>query len=220
MTTSELIGEIETRDRVEIKYKDTNNKTVYVSHVEFINGTTITLGVPIFYGQMVKLPKESVFVFLFFAEKGLITFDGKILGYVARDGFNYMVIELMSAGDKVQRRSFFRFACVLPFNFNITSAAGGAKAYSGVLKDIGAGGMRFVSNESVEVNTNVKVLLDLDKSVVPINGIMVQKHAFPKANYKFQYRVKFTGVTKDTQEKIVQFIFDEQRRLLRVKRKA
>jgi len=211
-------------DRLEIRHKDKEfSEKIYISQVQnIINENKIVIYAPITYGALVNLPKKTIFNFLFFTDKGIISFDGRIEDYNKKEGFNLIVIEFVSEGEKVQRRGSFRFSCVLPFNFyilnneidsaNITEED---KIYSGIVKDISAGGLRFITNEEIDEKKIIKSLLDLDKEVLISVGNIIQRHTFPKSNYKYQYRVKFTDISSTEQEKIVQFIFAEQRRILR-----
>ena len=208
-------------DRLEIRHK--NNELidkVYISQVQnIIDEYKVIIYVPITYGKLAELSKGTTFNFLFFTEKGIISFDGKIDEYNKKEGFNLMTIVLTSQGEKVQRRGFFRFVCVLPFNFYIlddesNTSIENDKICSGVVKDISAGGLRFITNEEINETKIIKSLLDLDKEVLISIGNIIQKHNFPKSNYKYQYRVKFIDISPTEQEKIVQFIFSEQRRLL------
>lgn len=207
-------------DRLEIKSKTEISDKVYVSQVEnIIDSNKITVYVPITYGQVLKLPIKKLYAFLFFTEKGIISFDGEIIEYNKVDGFNLMTVNLVSKGERVQRRGFFRFSSSLPFSFYVLDEEGngGTKEdtiCSGIIKDISGGGLRFISNEDIDEQTHIKCFIDLDKEVLITIGNIIQKSVFPKSNYKYQYRVSFVGILPEEQEKIVQFIFDEQRRVL------
>lgn len=211
-------------DRLEIRYKDKEfSEKVYISQVQnIINENKIVIYAPITYGALAKLQKKAIFNFLFFTDKGIISFDGQVESYTKKEGFNLIIIEFISEGEKVQRRGSFRFSCILPFNFYILSdnpdksdSTEEDKIYSGIVKDISAGGLRFITNEEIDEKKIIKSLLDLDKEVLISIGNIIQRHTFPKSTYKYQYRVKFIDISSIEQEKIVQFIFAEQRRILR-----
>ncbi|MDL2248754.1 PilZ domain-containing protein, partial [Tyzzerella sp. OttesenSCG-928-J15] len=84
----------------------------------------------------------------------------------------------------------------------------------GIIKDIGGGGVCFLANESIEENATIKLVIKLDDDILVTIGEVIQKHYFPKSNYRYQYRVGFIGIHPTEQEKIVQFIFNEQKRML------
>ncbi|MDR2940228.1 MAG: PilZ domain-containing protein, partial [Clostridiales bacterium] len=86
--------------------------------------------------------------------------------------------------------------------------------FEGIIKDIGGGGLRFVSNEVLEEGEKIKAAIVLNTEVIIVNGKILHKQFFPKSNYKYQYRVEFIGILKTEQEVIVQFIFEQQRKIL------
>lgn len=215
-----LYNNIGIGDRLEISSKSETSDKAYISQVEnIIDSNKVTAYVPIIYDKVLKLPKHKIFVFSFFTEKGILSFDGEIIEYNKIDAFNLMTINLVSKGEKVQRRGFFRFSSSLCFSFYILDewGSGGTKddnIYDGVIKDISGGGLRFISNEYIDEETNIKCLIDIDKEVLIIIGNIIQKNVLSKTDYKYQYRVRFVGILPEEQEKIVKFIFDEQRKVL------
>ena len=212
-----MIEDIALRDRLEIALHqfDEQEQEIYVTQVEDISEHRVTVGVPISYGELVELPMDRIYDVLFLTEKGLVHFEGKIVKYDSVSGFRNMTIELLSKGEKVQRRSAFRLACILPFNYYIYDEEDDKESlYSGIIKDISTGGFRFVSNQVIEVDRRIQCMLDFGSSVVNSDGTIIEQISFPKANYKYQYRVYFSDITRAEQEKIVQFIYEEQRRSL------
>jgi c-di-GMP-binding flagellar brake protein YcgR len=90
-----------------------------------------------------------------------------------------------------------------------------AEIFQGVVKDIGGGGLAFISNESLEEYDIAKLIIKLDDDVLVAIGEILHKQYFPKSNYKYQYRAGFIGIRPSEQEKIVQFIFERQKRDIR-----
>lgn len=215
-----LYSHIGIGDRLKINLKGRLDSVEYSSQVESIIGKNrLLVYAPIKYGEIVKLSDKATYSVLFFTNKGILAFDSNIIEYTLREGFHIMTIELVSAGTRVQRRGFFRFSCDLGFNFFILDekAKGGSKEdtlFSGRIKDISAGGLRFISNEDINESKFLKCLLDFDKEILICIANIIEKHRINESSYKYQYRVKFVGILPEGQEKIVQFIFNEQRKLL------
>ncbi len=207
-------------DRLEISFKKDNNRgKTFVSQVEkFIDEEHLILHVPISYGQVIKLPIGEHYFFLFFTEKGMIRFDAAVLELFKEDGFHLMKIKLTTPGEKMQRREFFRFTCLLPLKFSAISENPSDTTDSGmqegIIKDVGGGGIRFVANELLEEGQKIKCLILLNEDYYIIIAKVLHRQHFPKAIYKFQYRAVFIGILPDEQERIVQFIFTEQRKNL------
>ncbi len=226
-----LLSSIKVGDRIEINSNSESAlKRTFISQYEgSLNNKLILVQLPISYGQTVNLSMKETYNFIFFADKGMISADVKIIKYVQKDNVKYMIVEIISEPEKIQRREFFRFACLLQMKFAIvpieTEEVDLAKAineeeilYSGIIKDIGGGGIRYVSNDDIAEHQKVKCVIFLNNEFMVALGYVLHKQHFPKSNYHFQYRVQFLGVIPSEQEKIIQFIFDEQRKLLQKNR--
>jgi c-di-GMP-binding flagellar brake protein YcgR len=148
----------------------------------------------------------------------MLIFDSTIMGYVTEDGNNYMTLMVKTTGEKVQRREFFRFMCLLPIKFSVAQEAGAPAEnnplYEGVIKDIGGGGVRFVSNGVVPEGATIKCVVLLNGEYLIAVAKILYKQVFPKSIYKYQYRGMFIGLLPSEQERIIQFIFNEQRKNL------
>ncbi len=232
---------IKVGNRMEISLRKNDSKgRVYISQVEdmYANEQLLIL-MPISYGRLVKLPLNEIYSFMFFTEKGMYRYDGKITKYISQDNYYFMLLQIVSEGEKVQRRSFFRFNCLLPLRFSkviedpehdedkqeekqgevtfplvADTINAEEKLSKGVIKDIGGGGIRFITNEDIGDVEKIKCLIVLKSNYLIVLGKVLQKQQFPKSNYKYQYRVEFIDIKPDEQAQIVKFIFDEQRKVL------
>jgi len=211
-----FVGSIKTGDRIEISDSNaTGVKKVYVSVVEEVLDLSRLLAhMPIEYGKLVKLDKNTRYSVLFFTEKGMLQFDSMVIDYEKTDGFNLMKIKLISEGERMQRRSFFRFNCVIPFTFQIADTDN-KDTYEGIIKDICGGGLRFVTNIEVADMKTVNCIIDLNENKIMVSGRILHKQHFPKSLYAYQYRIQFTGIMYNDQEKIVQYVYNEQRKIVR-----
>ncbi|MCL2565172.1 MAG: flagellar brake domain-containing protein [Defluviitaleaceae bacterium] len=217
-----LSESIKIGDRVEIQQTRENDRPrKYLSQVENVLAIDrMVLHVPISYGQLVELSKEDEYRFVFFTEKGIFRFSGNIEDSKEENGFALMIIKIFGEGEKQQRRDFFRLDCILPMKFSkmereSMDAPDDAEVYQGIVKDVGGGGLCFLSNDNLEEEDITKLIIKLDDDVLVAIGEVLHKHYFPKAKYKYQYRVGFIGIRPGEQEKIVQFIFERQKRDLR-----
>jgi len=224
-----LYDSIKIGDRAEIymvKEKSVNEKSVkekssgmvYYSQVEdILSDTDVLLHVPISYGQLVKLSMEGKYNVVFFTNKGMLTYEAEIKEFKKDNGLDFMAVALLSEGERVQRREFTRFTCLLPLKFtsvNETSFSRDHMNYlDGVIKDIGCGGLRYVTNESLEERDRIKSVVMLDDELLVLNGKILSKTYFPKSNFKYQYRVEFFGVTQEERDKITLYILNEERKL-------
>ena len=186
----------------------------HVSQVEeVVSENVLIIHMPIAYGQYIRLSTKEKYSLLFFTSKGIVRFDAKIIEHIKVDDFNYMKVSLLSGGEKVQRRDFFRFPCLLPVK--LTAAAGNEQeVFDGIIKDLGGGGIRFVSNHLFSQGDRICCMMMLNDECLIEEGMLLSKEVFPEETYRFQYRVKFAKIREAEQEKIIQYIFYEQRKML------
>jgi len=219
-----VFNAIKIGDRLEITlFRERAFGKSHVSQVEDIyTNNELLIHMPIAYGQLVKLSTTEAYSMLFFTEKGMIDFRGEIIGYKKDKEFNFMIVRLVSGGERLQRREYFRYTCLLPLKFGVVAPnkpapEDGAEAdpeplSDGIIKDLGGGGVRFVTNESVDEKATLQCVIMLGDQCVMLVGKILHKQFFPKSNYKFQYRIEFENTTFNEQEQIIQFIFKEQRK--------
>lgn len=211
------VKEIHIGDRVEITRTDTNEK--YTTQIEnIVNNDEIIVHMPIYFGKLVKLEINKNYKLLFFTDKGIIEFETTVLQHVNEEGFNLTVFKLVSKAKRIQRREFFRFTCFIKANFitNQQDEDGKDKivAFNGIIKDIGAGGVRFLTNQKLEENIDIKTSFNLNDKVITAAGRVICRQYTPESDFEYQYRVEFVDLAQSNQEKIIQYIFSEERKLL------
>ena len=217
-----LPDSIKIGDRVEIQQLIENDRPKkHISQVEnILTGDRVVLHVPISYGQLVELSKEVLYRFVFFTEKGISRFSGHIEDRKEEDGFALIIVKISGEGEKFQRRDFFRMDCVLPMKFSLIEKESmdtpdNAEICQGIVKDVSGGGLSFLANESLEEKDIVKLVIKMDDDILVAIGEILHKQYLPKSNYKYQYRSGFIGIRANEQEKIIQFIFERQKRDIR-----
>ena len=204
---------INTGNRVEI-HLNRGNDIKYTSLVEenYEDGKLL-LYIPMMYGKIIKLPIDEEYSFTFVTENGILKYNALIKEYVYMDDFNFMIIEVKSEIERVQRREFFRFECVLPLKFTeVLDGEENDKSLSdGTIQDLGEGGIRFLSNEDIEVGDRLKFFITLNYDRAGAIGDILHKQEYPKSNFKFQYRVQFFDLQQQERDRILKYIFFEQR---------
>ena len=218
-----LSENIKAGDRVEISIKrEGKTGRVLVSQVETVeNERRLIAHVPISYGQLVPLTSDEVYSFLIFTDLGMIRFDAKMLDSFKQEGFHFMKVLLTSEGERMQRRDFYRFPCLLPIKYSVIADLlpdeeedNNPPVFEGIIKDLGGGGVRFIANEPVEEGRKLRCILLLENDYVVAIGRILHRQYFPKSVYRYQYRIIFMGLMQEDQNKIVHYIFQEQRKNL------
>jgi c-di-GMP-binding flagellar brake protein YcgR len=216
-------GNIKMGDRVEIMPRDNKPGKSYASKVEqVVDDNTVELHVPISYGYLVKLPLDTPYAFLFYLDNGMMRAEAEIESYFTEDGFQMMRVRLITETKKYQRREYFRFECsiglqfgVLPDHYDIARDIPKPEMFSAIARDISAGGACIVSNHDVEVKSRVKCIIPLGGDDFITFGKILHCHTMRNMPYRYEYRVLFVDLTASEKERIVKYIFTEQRKALR-----
>ena len=167
-----------------------------------------------------------------YTDQAMIVFKGYFEGFV-KDGKNYFVaLRLSNEGFRVQRRDFFRFSCNIPLIFSVIENEDEevknddiynaliqaitheriAKTFDGMMKDIGGGGLRFLSDADLDLDKSLRCEFTLGDKTMMIKASPLEKQFISKTSYKFQYRVIFKDIPISLQEEIIKYIFEEQKK--------
>lgn len=213
---------IKSGDIVEISLKldDGQYSKSYSSKVETVNNeNTVLIQVPFSEGRLIKLPISDKYSMLFLTEDGMFRFDVSINSYTIIDGFRYISCTLLSSGRKIQRRQYFRYDYSIDFKLYqyINNKLAPEKLFDAKLIDIGGGGIKFYSNDQFAIDDYIQSILILNKEFVILDAkiLSVVPIDRTKGNFKYQFRAQFVNADSAEREKIIQFIFNEQRKKLR-----
>ncbi|QNO16437.1 PilZ domain-containing protein [Alkalicella caledoniensis] len=112
----------------------------------------------------------------------------------------------------MEKRNFYRLNYNLSFDFvilNPESIEAISNPMIGVLKDLSGGGLSFSSEEDVELDQLLEVKINDGKSLILVLGKIVRKQ---KLENHYLYGLEFVYIDEKTQDKLVQFIFNVQRK--------
>ena len=87
------------------------------------------------------------------------------------------------------------------------------------MTDIRGGGMRFQCEEELEQNTHLKAKLPLSGmsgiEFIACNATVIETITLTGGIKQYEARCQFESMDKQTQEKIIKYIFEEQKRRIR-----
>ena len=212
-------------NRVEMK-NPKNPNVVYISKVmDVLDKTeqTLSIYIPMLAGQNMPMRDHETYEIVIFAAHNLVKFKCVFEGYLKEKLNFFVVVKLVDEGAKIQRREFFRFTCMLAMKFSIMDygdneaakllhTQGYAEKHDAVVRDIGGGGIRFITNKDMTLKHPVQCIIMLGSSTMMVQVRLLEKQYMPKSSLKFQYRALFLDLSPGTQEEIVNYIFTEQRR--------
>jgi c-di-GMP-binding flagellar brake protein YcgR len=215
------IDQIKTGDRVYISIGRSLHvdwKQAYVSSVEAIlEDKRLIVQSPMHMGAIIKLAVNDDCQLCFITARGKILYDARVSENIIEGGLRYTSLRLVGNGEKMQLRDFFRFNCSIPLFFYLLNDEGepaDPEPKAGTIRDIGGGGMRMLSKVYVEPKTIIRAMLQLNEDSILSFGHVLYRDQLENALTPYQYRVKFAAMSKIDQDKIIQFIYNEQRKSL------
>ncbi|WP_058485174.1 flagellar brake protein [Defluviitalea phaphyphila] len=200
--------------KLEIKYNneiDEKKNYTFISQIEeYIDENNLIISAPIFKGEIVPLRLNKEYTLIIYGNKGLYECKIILKKRLKKENIEMVKIEIISSLIKIQRRDFFRLECVIPVEFTVNNVLN-----KGIIKDISGGGIKFISNIELNINDEINFNFVLNNKKMSLLGIILTKEDSNVEKYKYQYRVAFKDISEKDQECIVEFIFLEQRRIVR-----
>ncbi|MCR4610857.1 MAG: flagellar brake domain-containing protein [Lachnospiraceae bacterium] len=214
--------------------KSGGSSGTYMTSVFDIDGDKYILHLPTQGGKILLLPLNVRYEFVFTTNNGLYKAEGTVTERFKKDNFYLMKGELTSDIVKFQRREFYRMECSIPVLFlSLEDDEGEAEKMAevkemikdpsrpvairglGTILDISGGGVRFISEKDLEeynyIFVHFEVLLNNKKTNLEIVAKILAKEYNPD-NRKYVYRTKFLFKDTKMQERIIRYIFEEERR--------
>ena len=212
-----IADNLKTGDRIEI----TQGEATLSSSVNAImDSQTMVIYAPTLNARIVKLEQRIVYSMICIHNGQLYRFDMEVLDYSISDVFKLMTIRLLTAGEKLNKRSFFRLPGDLPADFVLIDREGqpaSEKSLPGVVKDISGGGMCLAASADMDNKQIIRCSLFLDKEFLMLFGYVIRKEILSFSPVAFRYQIKFIAITPAEQDQIVQYICNEQRRNIKGK---
>lgn len=197
-------------------------------------GTIIKASMPIFEGHIVPLSIGTQYNIFFSIGSRIFESTCQVSGR-SKD-MNIFVMDLLLTGPlkRVQRRQYYRLPCDLNVslqklnNMQVISYENthqwdeslfndDENEEEGVLVDLSGGGLRLHSPFHYEKDTWIKTAFNIiyneEALRLELLGRIVSSYSMENDRNVYETRVQFCSIPNDTKEKIVKYIFQEQRRM-------
>ncbi|MCR4797675.1 MAG: flagellar brake domain-containing protein [Lachnospiraceae bacterium] len=196
---------------------------------------TLELDMPTRGGKLLLLPQNVRYEFVFTTSGGIFKAEGTVVDRFKRGNFYLLKAKLTSKLEKHQRREYYRLNCLIPIVFDgltdpsnemdsdeaqeiIKEGTFMKQTADGTIVDISGGGMRVVSPTHMS-DVSFCLLhfsLHFDTGTEEFN-LLAKLIACTQVNdsSKYAYRFKFIFSESRVQERIIRYIFEEERRIRR-----
>jgi len=211
------LSEFKIGDKLEVLvYKidvDGNKKVLpLLSQLADITDDLLFISMPLVHGVPYKLKRNSkIRIIIYREEKGIYSFSGEIVSMVQKNIIMYGVRPISDI-EKEQRRFYYRLQIrskmiIKSLDRDFTETC--------VTKDLSGGGARISCKSEFNKNESLNCFINLVGEIVNAKGVIVRKEKDFGDN-NIELGIKFTEIQDTDRNKIVSFIFKEQR-LLRKK---
>jgi len=199
---------------VKLLIKTVEDKSLsYASQVLDINDKIIVISGPIEKGVLIPMHIGAELNLSYYIEDvGRYSFKGIVRRRSIKKIY-LLEIERITEFQKVQLRDYYRLFSKLPVMKYFEKVADNIIEEKCISQDISGGGLKIKSNYSHKRGDIVECDIRIEKSIVSIKGKIVRVNTIDDRNYKFSYGIKFFEVDQKSQEIIVRYVFDEQRKL-------
>lgn len=194
----------------------------------------VEIAMPISGGKMIVFPVGTECHFIFYTKGGMYQCNGTVQKRYKEENLFFLSVRITSAPEKFQRREFFRINYMIPLQYyEITEEMAKLetkeeiyaalnqreelKAYKGITQDISGGGIRFSTERMLERGKYLLVTFLLknesmeERLFLVSQVVAVTEH--PTNRNMYIQRVKFIFRDLKKREKIVRFVFEEERKL-------
>lgn len=207
-----------------------SSNRIFVSQVlDILDDEKLKIGMPIEQGKVIPLPVNARMDACFYTKAGLFQARVVVTDRYKEGQIFVLVVELISDLQKYQRRQYYRLGCVIDIKYRCITAEE-VEEYArnsnmiveaddfreGTALDISGGGIRFVSEEKLEKEQEIFIVLEItygeqSKTYGLMGKVIVSYEAKSRADL-YEHRIEFINMQGGVRESLIKYIFNEERR--------
>jgi c-di-GMP-binding flagellar brake protein YcgR len=201
---------------------DGNLNIGFVSQIEgHIDQNILRISAPIYEAKVYPIRVNShIEAYLFYMSNQIYKIEGYIENRLIVDDIALLDLRVTEKIQKIQRREFFRFACSVPIIFyeqQLKVLGDEIKEILGHTIDLSGGGLSAFTGKPLIKDNEIEGKLELDDGNFIDFKAKVIRCIMNIVNDELKYvsSLSFTDIDYKKREKIVGFIFNQQRLLLK-----
>ena len=214
------------------KLKEDEKVPTYPSRIlDIKDGNVLQLTMPFVDGRVVPLAVNEKFEICVYTKNGLYKCDSVIVARYKENNMFFLDAAVYTSFTKVQRRAFYRYTYRTGVEYRVVSQAiamGAEKESpevsetaewkSGIMIDLSGGGVRMVTDGQEEKGSYIAMRFNIKRcgTDYPVFVYAEVLRTFRMENNpKLQdVRIEFMNIDDKLRERIVSFIFEEERKAL------
>lgn len=210
-------GDIRPNLLVELEVKDDDYEGKYPSRVEEVREDSLVLAMPISRGEIVTLRKDTPITVNFMRDGANHAFNATILERI-RDPLPVFIVKMPLEARKKQRREWVRVPASLEFSYSLMKDKSNLDLdfLEALTVDLSGGGLMFYGNRGYRPGERMKIILHLPKRPLELEAKVVRSAVIPDQMPRlYQIGVEFTSVKERQRDRIMNYVFEQQRRLIK-----
>lgn len=222
LTASSVAQQIRCMQPILLEVADGENLGTYPSLVlDFVEGESLTVGVPLERGREVRIPPETPVNVQIARPDGVYVLPSQVVRRYRKGPA--LMLRWPARQDRIQRRNHVRIAVRVPMAI-WTRAKDAAKVgdqerlITGISLDLSAGGVRLALSEPLLPGDQVRVELRLpDGERVGLEAHVLRsgENSAAAASERFWIALEFVGMLESSRKELTRFVFDVQREQMR-----
>lgn len=189
----------------------------------------VEVAMPIENGKLILLPVDGEYDMFFYGDNVVYQCNARVVDRYRHNSQYVLVMDLTSNLRNYQRREYYRFSCALEMDSRqladeeeIAVAAQeellpSLPLKSSVIVDISGGGLRFVAYYAYDVNSLIlckyHLRIEGKEKEYRLVGKVLAVNELEHRPGVFDHRVQYVDVNPQDREEIIQYIFDESRKV-------
>lgn len=196
---------------IQVRYRD---KEYSSRLIDIVDGRFIILG-PMEKGTFIPIAKNSKMKIIYIIEeKGRFLFDC-VVKERSKDPVYKLEVEKINEIVRIQEREYYRLPLKVPIKKSHSSKREDIDEITEECEadDISGGGLGILTNYKHNVGDVVDLKI-LDNEIdIDVSGKVLRLDSTKNSNYKYSAGIAFFDMNAEKRDKIIKFIFKQQRKL-------
>lgn len=230
-------------DKIDIERTnpETKEKYIYKSQVfDIKDNDEVYIAMPFEGTKLVVMSLNIRYKMCFYTPNGLFECMGLVVDRFKSDNRYVAVISLKTGLKKIQRREFFRLEKLIDVDYRpLSEEESNCESVQeimemeksmpqlpvykkGIAVDLSGGGARFVLEDAYPADSYLIMKLHLGEGLVmpdfDVIGKVVMSEKMPGKTGQCENRVEFVRIKERDRERLIQYIFTEERKLSRTRK--
>ena len=223
------LSDIRIGTKLELEVNTADDKRyVFASQFEWHEeGNTAVIAAPIYEGKVVPLETGTLIDIYFLNKSGklidLNKFRAVIIERSILDNLHILMIEKLGEIVRMQRRNYFRLDVLLEVRYRVISYSGTDEEYDAdipytktLATDLSGGGISLILEEKLERGSIIEgEIFSGQPEKISFRGKSARCERMRRdSRYKYVAGIEFIDISDINREKVIRYIFNEQRKLI------